>query len=180
FWTGTRPSEAIGLRWTDVDLIARRIRIRRSRVCRHDGPPKTGKSKRDVVIHDQLAMVLRSRMPLDCAPDAFVFTTGTGAAIEESTFVRREWIPALSALGIRLRPFYNTRHTYISSLLAAGAKPLFVCRQTGTSLEMIERHYGDARFSADQLNQLLAQDADSQTLNTNSYLSGSPDRALDA
>jgi integrase len=142
----------------DVDLIARRIWIRRSRVCRHDGPPKTGKSKRDVVIHDQLVAILRSRMPLHTAPDGFVFTTVKGAAIEESTFVRREWIPALAALGIRPRPFYNTRHTYISSLLAAGAKPLFVCRQTGTSLEMIERHYGDARVSADQLNQLLGQE----------------------
>ena len=29
------------------------------------------------------------------------------------------------------RPFYHCRHTYISTLLAAGAKPLFVCRQTG-------------------------------------------------
>ena len=157
FWTGTRPSEAIGLRCEDVDLAARRIRIRRSRVCRHDGPPKTGKSKRDVLIHDQLVAILRARKPLSPAPDTFVFTTVKGAAIEESTFVRREWIPALASLGIRPRPFYNTRHTYISSLLAAGAKPLFVCRQTGTSLEMIERHYGDARVSADQLNQLLGQ-----------------------
>jgi integrase len=140
----------------DVDLIARRIWIRRSRVCRHDGPPKTGKSKRDVVIHDQLVTVLLSSMPLDPAPDAFVFTTVTGAAIEESTFVRREWLPALRSLRIRHRPFYNTRHTCISSLLAAGAKPLFVCRQTGTSLEMIERHYGDARFSAEQLDRLLS------------------------
>jgi len=156
FWTGTRPSEAIGLRCRDVDLKARRIRIRRSRVCRHDGPPKTGKSKRDVVIHDQLVTVLLSRMSLDPEPDAFVFTTVTGAAIEESTFVRREWLPALRPLRIRPRPFYNTRHTYISSLLAAEDKPLFVCRQTGTSLEMIERHYADARFSAEQLDRLLS------------------------
>jgi len=39
-------------------------------------------------------------------------------------------------------------HTYISRLLAAGAKPFFVCRQTGTSLEMVEKHYGDARVDA--------------------------------
>ena len=36
-------------------------------------------------------------------------------------------------------------------LRAAKAKPLFVCRQTGTSLEMIEKHYGDARVDAEQL-----------------------------
>src|SRR5262249_30084436 len=32
FWTGTRPSEAIGLRWGEVDLACHRVRIRRSRV----------------------------------------------------------------------------------------------------------------------------------------------------
>lgn len=32
FWTGTRPSEAIALRWGDIDLPGRRVRIRRSRV----------------------------------------------------------------------------------------------------------------------------------------------------
>jgi len=42
-------------------------------------------------------------------------------------------------------------------LLAAGAKPLFVCRQTGTSLEMIEKHYGDARVDAEQLDEMIGE-----------------------
>src|SRR5207247_6414182 len=37
------------------------------------------------------------------------------------------------------------------------AKPLFVCRQTGTSLEMIEKHYGDARVDADQLDEMIGE-----------------------
>src|SRR5882724_6041198 len=40
-------------------------------------------------------------------------------------------------------------------LLAAGARPLFVCRQTGTSLEMIEKHYGDTRVDAEQLDEMI-------------------------
>jgi hypothetical protein len=47
-------------------------------------------------------------------------------------------------------------------LLAAGAKPLFVCRQTGTSLEMIEKYYGDARVDARHLDQMIA-DVDGST-----------------
>lgn len=47
--------------------------------------------------------------------------------IDEANFQRREWLPALRAL--RVRPFYNCRHTYISTLLAAGAKPLFAGRR---------------------------------------------------
>ena len=157
FWTGTRPSEAIALRWGDVDLRNRRIRIRRSRVLGEDGRPKTGRSKRDVIIHEGLERVLRAHMPRRPAPEDFVFTTPGGAPIDEATFLRREWLPALRALRIRPRPFYNCRHTYISTLLAAGAKPLFVCRQTGTSLEMIEKHYGDARVDAEQLDEMIGE-----------------------
>jgi integrase len=69
FWTGTRPSEAIALRWGDVDLSNRRIRIRRSRVLGEDGRPKTGRSKRDVVVHEGLENVLRAHMPRRPAPE---------------------------------------------------------------------------------------------------------------
>src|SRR5262245_48299923 len=91
------------------------------------------------------------------APDDFVFTTPTGAPIDKTNFYQREWLPALRAAGVRARPFCNARHTYISFLLVAGAKPLFVCRQTGTSLEMIERHYGDARVVAEELDDLIGE-----------------------
>ena len=156
FWTGTRPSEAIVLRWRDVDLEHRRIRIRRSRVLGEDGRTKTGRSRRDVIVHEGIDGVLRTLRPHDAAAGDFVFRTPRGAPVDEANFQRREWLPALRALGIRRRPFYNCRHTYISTLLAAGAKPLFVCRQTGTSLEMIEKHYGDARVDAQQLDQMIA------------------------
>ena len=34
---------------------------------------------------------------------------------------------------IRARDFYNTRHTYISAMLAASVNPVTICRQTGTA-----------------------------------------------
>ena len=101
-----------------------RIRIRRSRVLGEDGRPKTGRSKRDVIVHEGLEAVLRALMPPRRAPDGFVFTTRAGAPIDEANFQRRVWLRALRALRIRPRPFYNCRHTYISMLLDAGAKPL--------------------------------------------------------
>ena len=96
-------------------------------------------------------------MPLCPAPDDFVFTTPAGAPIDEANLYQREWLPAVRAASIRPRPFYNARHTYISFLLAAGAKPLFVCRQAGTSLEMIERHCDDARVVAEELDDLISE-----------------------
>src|SRR5712691_1453135 len=101
--------------------------------------------------------VLLGHMSRRPAPEDFVFKTPHGVPIDEANFHRREWLAALRALGIRPRPFYNCRHTYISTLLAAGAKPLFVCRQTGTSLEMIEKHYGDARVDAAHLDEMIGE-----------------------
>jgi len=155
FWTGARPSEAIALRWGCLDLAGRRAQIRLSRVLGRDGRPKTGKSKRDVVIHGVLLDVLRDSRPLHPTPDGFVFTTPTGAPIDEANFYRREWIPMLRRLNIRPRPLYNARHTYISFMLAIGVNPLFVARQTGTSLAMIQEHYGSARLPADELDEMI-------------------------
>ena len=111
FWTGTRPSEAIALRCGDVDLSNRRIRIQRSRVLGEDGRPKTGRSERDVIVHEGLKAVLRAHIPRRPAPDDFVFTKPGGTPIDEANFQRRMWHPAPRALRIRPRPFYNCRHT---------------------------------------------------------------------
>ena len=155
FWTGTRPSEAIGLRHGHLDLAAHRTRIRVSRVLGRDGRTKTGRSKRVVVLHQEVVRVLRERLPTHPAHDDFVFTTPTGAPIDGANFYQREWVPMLRRLGIRPRPFYNTRHTYITYMLAIGARPLWVARQTGTSLQMIEEHYGDARVPHAELDALI-------------------------
>src|SRR5262249_52338010 len=76
----------------------------------------------------------------------------------------------------RSHPFYNCSDTSISTLLAAGAKPLFVCRQTGTSLEIIEKRYGDARVAAVQLDKMLREFVP-PTSNPVGTLSFAPDRA---
>jgi hypothetical protein len=49
-------------------------------------------------------------------------------------------------LNIRPRKFYATRHTFISVALTAGVNLKWLAEQCGTSLAMIEKHYG--RFLA--------------------------------
>ena len=82
--------------------------------------------------------------------------THTGAPIDQANFYQREWMPMLQHLDIPLKDFYACRHTYISYVIAIGASPLFVHRQTGTSLEMIEKHYGRLNVVADELDGLIA------------------------
>ena len=155
FWTGTRPSEAIALRLGDVDLRKRVAHIRRSRVLGTDAKPKTKKSRREIVLHEDVVKVVRGIWPLVADHEAFLFTTPNGFAIDEVNFQTREWRRALSAARIRPRPFYNTRHTYISEMLDLGARPLWVAQQTGTRLDMIERHYGRPRDTAADLDALI-------------------------
>ncbi len=154
FWTGTRPSEAIALRWKSVDLERRRVRIVASRVLGRDGRTKTGKSNREVILHRHVVEVLERIQPAHLDPEAFVFATPSGGSINETNFTNRIWQKVLRETKVRPLSFYSTRHTYISWLLANGARPLFVCRQVGTSLAMIETRYGDARMTPEQLDSL--------------------------
>jgi integrase len=50
--------------------------------------------------------------------------------------------PVLRVLKIRPRPFYNLRHTFISVALTLGSNPKWIAEQTGTSVAMIQEHYG--------------------------------------
>src|SRR6185503_767093 len=94
---------------------------------------KTRKSRRDVWLHSIVLGALRAAMPLHVAVDDFVFKTEQGAPLDIRNFFQREWLPMLRRLGIRPRPFYNTRHTYVSFTISLGAKLVTVCAQTGTS-----------------------------------------------
>jgi hypothetical protein len=57
------------------------------------------------------------------------------------------WHAALRATGIRPRKFYATRHTFVSIALSKGLNLKFIAEYCGTSVAMIEQHYG--RFLAD-------------------------------
>src|SRR5262245_58572343 len=71
----------------------------------------------------------------------------------------------LRRVHVRPRPFYNARHTYITQMLAMGVDALFVARQTGTSLEMIEKHYVKTSDIADELDELISDATAARTGN---------------
>ncbi len=154
---GARAAESLALRRSRVDLKKRIIRIGGSRVLGQDSRAKTGKSVRDVLMHEPVFETLRACWPTHPAAEDFVFTTPTGAPLDAANFYRREWVPMLRRLGIRARPFYNTRYTYITYMLELTGNPLFVARQTGTSLEMIEKHYGAVRVLVDEIDERIAE-----------------------
>jgi integrase len=66
-----------------------------------------------------------------------------GGLLNLDNWRRREWAPAVDAAGIR-RParIYDLRSTFASDALAGGVSVFELARVMGTSVRMIERHYG--------------------------------------
>jgi len=66
-----------------------------------------------------------------------------GGVLNLDNFRRREWAPAVEASAVR-RParLYDLRSTFASDALAAGVSAFELARTMGTSIEMVERHYG--------------------------------------
>jgi integrase len=64
----------------------------------------------------------------------------------------RVWYPALEAAGISKRGPYHLRHMFATEALAAGVFTFELSRVMGTSLAMIDTHYGHlARDSEDSI-----------------------------
>src|SRR5207249_196786 len=65
-----------------------------------------------------------------------------GNPIREDKWRGKYWYRALRACGMRARKFYTTRHTFISDALSHGLNIKWVAEYCGTSVAMIEKHYG--------------------------------------
>jgi integrase len=141
--TGMRPPEAKNLRWRDVAI--REDDQGRKFVVLH----VRGKDKfRNLVAASNVAEYLERIRKIGKAtkPDDFVFTTSRGKPagtlfrsmitnlLTESKLLR-------SSSGTR-RSTYCFRHTYATFRLTEGVDVYFLSKQMGTSVQMIEDHYG--------------------------------------
>lgn len=137
---GLRPSEALGLRWSDLDLGRALLSVRRSRGRYGLAMTKTTASEREVDLGPILLSELRRFAALPRrAP--WLFVGPQGQPLDWTNFRERRWPALLAAAGVRPRPPYHCRHTYATTLLAT-ANPQYVAHQMGhSSLAMIIHHY---------------------------------------
>jgi integrase len=72
-----------------------------------------------------------------------LFPAPRGGLLDLNHFRPREWTPAVAAAGIaRPARIYDLRSTFASDALTAGVGIHALARIMGTSVRMIERHYG--------------------------------------
>ena len=129
--TGLRISEAIGLRWSDVDLSARRVSIRRRYYRGSFAPPKSRYGRREVPLSpamaEQLGALWRQRRE---GGEALIFPGRHGEPLHASTAFRAVKAAAVKA-GAPWAGLHTLRHTAASLLFARGENPKQIQRWLG-------------------------------------------------
>jgi integrase len=161
--TGARISEALAVRWPDVDLDAGVVRIARQRARDGTGTaPTKGRRFRSVQIGPRLAATLRDvradRQRAGVPDGGWLFLCPPPRRGRYST--RTEPVPpsrktahdwhewALEDAGLRDMPLHSLRHTAATAWLATGHPLIFVQRQLGhRSITTTEEHYGHLEAS---------------------------------
>jgi integrase len=140
--TGLRPQEWAALERGDVDRDRRVVAIRRviSNGEIRSGAKTTGSVR-------EVPLTRRALDALDRVPPRLdtrvLFPNAAGRNINLHNFGRREWRPAVEASGIATPArIYDLRSTFASNALAANVTPFELAKVMGTSVAMIERHYG--------------------------------------
>jgi site-specific recombinase XerD len=131
-WTGLRGSDAVRLRWTEVDFqsgeITRLTLKRRKRVV--------------VPMHTELSFALEAEAQRRCpsSSDTVLLNPYTGTPLTRPRLYER-----MLALGRRANVAdahpHRFRDTFCVDCLARGVNPYSVAKLIGITVEMLEKHY---------------------------------------
>jgi integrase len=139
--TGLRPEEWIALERRDLDRAGRALAVQRKYakgVMRPYG--KSHRARRRVPLTATAFEAIAALPPR--VDTALLFPAPEGGYLRLDNWRNRVWYPALDAAGISKRGPYHLRHTFATEALAAGVSTFELSRVMGTSLAMIDIHYG--------------------------------------
>ena len=144
-FTGMRRSEALALRWQDLDLDFGRLSIERSLHHLNDRtfhflPPKTEKSRRLVALPPSLVMVLKQHrdnqramrltMGLVVSNNDLVFAHVDGKPLLPHS-ISQAWSRLAKRAGYPEVRLHDARHSHASLMLAQGVHPKVVSERLG-------------------------------------------------
>ncbi len=142
--TGLRRGELLGLRWSDIDLDARRLTVRRSvetiKGITTTKPPKTARSARTIALPPFVADVLRAER---AAQARLLLLLGVGRSEDGWVFLRgdgMQWEPGAFSLAfarfvkrskLQHVRFHDLRHSFGTLALTSGVDLQTVSRALG-------------------------------------------------
>ncbi len=140
-FTGLRLGELLALRWKDVDLEDSRLTVERAVSAGREVATTKSRNFRTVPLSEQAAAELHQlakRERFTGRSDS-VFCRATGEALDGFT-VRRRFLAAQEAAGVRVRRFHDLRHSF-GSLAVRSFDPVSVQSMMGhANLATTERY----------------------------------------
>jgi integrase len=143
---GLRMGEALGLKWSDIHLDAKTLRVSRQLQRMREGgglvfgEPKNA-SRRTVDLPQRAVEALRShrkrqieeqlRAGSNWQDYGLVFASGKGTPLDAQNIVNRHFKPLLRRAGLPDIRWHDLRHTYATLLLARGTHPTYVQKSLG-------------------------------------------------
>lgn len=145
-YCGLRPSEALALKWQDIDMTTRQLAVRRALMQVSSGAwterpfTKTAAGMRTLtipgaafdVLREHRVTQLREQMAEGPAweQNDYVFTTHTGTHLAPHN-VSRVWKKLCTLTGVPVIRLYDARHTATTLELAAGVDVKTVSKRRG-------------------------------------------------
>lgn len=121
-YAGLRASEALGLRWSAIDLEAGVLEVREQALCGELRPLKSRSSAAQLPIQPPLHAALTAYRAA-WAPNPRELLFATDGQPLEAAAVRDELHELLDRLGIRRRGLHGFRHACALAMAAAGVNP---------------------------------------------------------
>jgi integrase len=126
--TGVRVGEALGLRWDDLDLDARTLRINRTVYRGQGSQPKTSSGKRTIKLSKLTTEALRQHR----RTSEWVFATNKGTTINPNNLRFRSWKRLLDYAGLPSGTrMHDLRHSAATLLLSRGVPIKVVSEMLG-------------------------------------------------
>ena len=160
-FTGLRVGELLALRWRDVDLEHRVLRVTQTVYDGHFDEPKSPRSRRSIPLGAKAIEILSARKPAGSDPEALVFGTGTGTPFDRHNLLRRQLQPTCKKLKLVGVNWHWLRHANATLLDAVGTPLGTVQALLGHSSAEITREVylhsipADARAAVEKVEALL-------------------------
>jgi integrase len=150
--TALRRGEILALRWADIEMLERRLHVRRSFVRGEMGEPKSKAGRRTIGYGPRTADLLEEQFQASLyrSADSLVFChpqLGTPLDPSKASGYMRK---AIKAAGIErpLRPWHDLRHTALTHDAAAGNPAVYVQARAGhAQATMTERYVHAAQVA---------------------------------
>ena len=151
-YSGLRLSEALGLRWEDIDLVEGELHVR-GQLSRwpKNGlprivPPKTAASVRVVPLFPDVERVLMKQLAAESRAGRgresdLVFCSRTGGPLEQRNVARRGVEASAKAAGLGHVTPHDLRRSFCSLAGRRGIDPVEAAQMTGHSLATWMKHY---------------------------------------